>query len=108
MAPSHKVIAAVQAENANPLQKRLANRVQNFQIVGGEAGEGRLENLVELVPGLLRVRAVASCRPRSADVTDVDIENVVLELGPFRFVLHCPLFGVLDAEGPGHCRGCAL
>lgn len=89
------MVSATQAENANPLQKRLANSVRNYQIVGGEAGEGRLENLVELVPGLLRVRAIASCRPRSADITDVDIENVVFELGPIRSVLHSLLLGVL-------------
>jgi hypothetical protein len=74
-----------QAKDANPLQKALANNVRNYQIVGGEAGVGRLENLVELIPGLLWVRAAATCRPRNATVTDVDIEDVFLEVGPFRF-----------------------
>ena len=43
------------AEDANGLQKALADKVGNFQIVEGDAGPGRLENLVELAP-FLKVR----------------------------------------------------
>ncbi len=42
-----------QSEDANPLQKRLSGAVENYQVIGGdELGPGRLENIVNLLPGL--------------------------------------------------------
>ena len=42
-----------QSEDANPLQKRLSGAVENYQVIGGdELGPGRLENVVNLLPGI--------------------------------------------------------
>ena len=42
-----------QSEDANPLQKRLAGVVENYQVIGGDELEpGRLENVVNLLPGI--------------------------------------------------------
>lgn len=72
-----------QGGRANPLQKLLARRVLNWQIVGAD---GELENRVQLAPGV-NVRALASCEPDSNTRTGVDIEKVVLEAGPLKFDL---------------------
>ncbi|EFN58006.1 hypothetical protein CHLNCDRAFT_142183 [Chlorella variabilis] len=74
-----------QGETANPLQKALASQVENFQIVDLESS--RLENLVCLAPGV-RVRACAACGPEKGNTrTFVDIDEVVLELGPLKLPL---------------------
>ncbi|KAL4858473.1 putative plastid-lipid-associated protein 12 [Chlorella vulgaris] len=73
-----------QGDTANPLQKALADKVDNFQIL---RPEGRLENLVCLAPGV-RVRACASCAAEpGATRTSVDIDQVLLELGPLKLPL---------------------
>ena len=42
-----------QSEDANPLQKRLAGVVENYQVIGSDELEpGRLENVVNLLPGI--------------------------------------------------------
>ena len=69
-----------QGARANPLQRRLANVVQNFQVI---TAEGRLENVVLFAPWL-RIRAVADCEEDSSTRTGVDITGVFLELGPLR------------------------
>ena len=80
----------MQAEDANGLQKALADKVGNFQIVEGEAGPGRLENLVELAP-FLKVRAGAACRAAGKTRTDVNIDDARVEL----FGLRCARMPVL-------------
>jgi len=75
---------SVQADNANPLQKALANQVKNYQIIyTDESGGSRVENLVMLAP-FLKVRANAACEPGSAERTLIDINSVIIEAGPFR------------------------
>ena len=84
-----------QAPDAAPLQRALAGRVSNWQVIGGGgegAGEGKrgggeaaaataattpLENVVRLLPGL-DVVATATCRPASNDRTLVDIDGLEL------------------------------
>ena len=90
-----------QAEDANGLQKALAGKVRNFQIVEGEAGPGRLENLVELAP-FLRVRAGAACRAAGRARTDVDIDDARVEL----FGLRCARMGVLSVPRWPPVRAC--
>lgn len=79
-----------QAEDANPLQKALANKVGNYQLLEGEAGPGVLENVVDLGP-LLRVRAVASCKAdntaRGGDRTSVTISSAFVEVYKARQML---------------------
>lgn len=79
-----RLVWTQQGETANPLQKALANQVENFQII---RPSGRLENLVCLAPGV-RVRACADCSPEpSGTRTTVDIDEVLLELGPLKVPL---------------------
>jgi len=74
---------SVQAENANFLQKTLADKVQNFQILfTDEEGRSRVENLVDFGP--LKIRAEAFCKPASADRTKVDIKRVIFVVGPLQ------------------------
>ena len=80
---SHHIQCILQGETANPLQKRLAGKVENYQVVGDIAGPGRLENIVMLLPGVT-VRACAACQPASATRTAVVIDDVRIELGPFK------------------------
>ena len=83
-----------QAEDANGLQKALANKVRNFQIVEDKAGPSRLENLVELAP-FLKVRAGAACKAASRTRTNVDIDDARIEL----FGLRCmPLLSDLQCK----------
>jgi hypothetical protein len=77
----------VQADDANPLQRALANRVANYQIVEDEAGPDRLENLVELSP-ILRVRATAQCGADGGDRTSVNITDARIELFGARSAPH--------------------
>lgn len=75
-----------QAPDAAPLQKALAGRVANWQVIGssggGESEKGAattpLSNVVSLVPGLLDVVATATCVPFSNDRTLVDIDGLEL------------------------------
>ena len=79
-----------QAPDAAPLQRALAGRVSNWQVIGsggGEAGGGEkstttpLSNVVGLLPGgALQVVATATCRPApgSDDRTLVDIDGLEL------------------------------
>lgn len=83
-----------QAPDAAPLQRALAGRVANWQVIGGgdgrgeegcEGGGGRaaaaatpLSNVVSLVPGLLDVVATATCRAASDSRTLVDIDGLEL------------------------------
>ena len=85
-----KVMWIPQGETANPLQKRLAGKVENFQVVGDSAGPGRLENVVMLARGIT-VRACAACQPASATRTAVTIDDVRIELGPFKCNSHWSL-----------------
>ncbi|KAK9846661.1 hypothetical protein WJX81_008660 [Elliptochloris bilobata] len=77
---------SVQAPNANALQRLAGRGARSFQVVGGAAGPGRLENRLELLPGL-RVRASAACSPQGRRRTRVAIDGVFLEL----FGLRVPL-----------------
>ena len=75
---------AVQAPNANALQRLAGRGARSVQVVGGSSGPGRLENRLELLPGL-RVRACAACAPQGRRRTRVAIDDVFLEL----FGLRC-------------------
>jgi PAP_fibrillin len=70
-----------QDASANPLQRALAGKVRNWQII---TEDGRLENRVQLAPGVT-VRALASCGADAPARTGVTIEKVVVEVGPLRF-----------------------
>lgn len=98
-----RLVWTQQGETANPLQKRLANQVENFQIIDDDGQ--RLENLVRLAPGL-RVRASAAAGPEAgplgpASRTSVDIDEVVLEAGPLRLPLP------IKTDGRGFVEWCA-
>lgn len=82
-----------QAPDAAPLQRALAGRVSNWQVIGGGGSEGSeeggggdkaetpLANVVGLLPGgALDVVATATCRPApgSNDRTLVDIDGLEL------------------------------
>lgn len=70
-----------QAPDAAPLQRALAGRVANWQVIGGEGakeGQTPLSNVVSLVPGLLDVVATATCSPASDSRTLVDIDGLEL------------------------------
>lgn len=73
-----------QGKRANPLQKALADKVGNWQIISGDGSE--LENRVALLPQVT-VRAMAVCEPDSITRTGVDIEKVLLEIGPWKVPL---------------------
>lgn len=80
----------MQAKDANPLQRLAGRGARSFQVVGGEAGAGRLENRLELLPGV-RVRASAACAAQSRKRTTVTIDEVVLELFGLRRASLCLL-----------------
>ncbi|KAK9820183.1 hypothetical protein WJX72_007235 [[Myrmecia] bisecta] len=89
---------SAQAEDANFLQKKLSGQLRNYQIIGGSAGRGRLENLVELGVGI-RVRALAACEPSTSARTSVYIDELRLEVGGLRL----PFPIKLDRPGnPGY------
>ena len=73
-----------QAKNANPLQRALAGQVKNWQIISSKGS--RVENRVSILPGF-RVRGLADSKAEGLDRTRVDINEVFIELGPFRFDL---------------------
>ena len=87
-----KLIWTKQGSTANPLQKSLAGSVRNWQIVSSDGK--KLENRVELLPGV-RVRALADIEPESDARTGVDINEVVIEIGPLKL----PLPVKQDARG---------
>lgn len=64
--------------------------MENYQLVGDSAGPGRLENVVMLLPGVT-VRACAACEPATATRTAVVIDDIRIEVGPFRFEFSCIL-----------------
>jgi hypothetical protein len=77
--PSGPDPGPAQAADANPLQRLAGRGARSFQVVGGPAGPGRLENRLELAPGL-RARAAAACAPQGRRRTSVAIDDVCLEL----------------------------
>ncbi|KAK9909156.1 hypothetical protein WJX75_007953 [Coccomyxa subellipsoidea] len=81
---------SAQAKDANPLQKLLANKVGNYQLLEDEAGPGALQNVVELAP-FLKVRAGAACEADAAasarDRTTVTINYARVELFNIRIPL---------------------
>lgn len=87
-----KLVWSAQGETANPLQQRLVNVVNNWQIISSDGT--RLQNRVELLPGV-RVTAEASAEVASATRTRVVISDVLLELGPFKINLNVNT----DADG---------
>ena len=60
MLPTTYVAWRGQGEDANPLQKRLAGVVENYQVIGGDLGPGRLQNVVNLLPGVTVREAIGS------------------------------------------------
>lgn len=79
----------LQAPSANALQRLAGRGARSVQVVGGAAGPGRLENRLELLPGL-RVRACAACAPQGRRRTRVAIDDVFLELFGLRCALDPP------------------
>ena len=76
---------SLQAQNANYLQKALAGKVNNFQIISeDEAGQGQVMNLVQLGP-LLSIQAGGSCKPQGASRTMVSLDDIQAQLGPLRW-----------------------
>jgi len=72
-----RLVWSEQAADANPLQAALADKVNNWQVVGlGEVGEG-VENVVNLLPGgAVQVVALGVCAPASPTRTSIDITGV--------------------------------
>lgn len=87
-----RLIWTKQGATANPLQRRLAGSVRNWQLISADGS--RLENRVELFPGI-RVRAIAESEAESDTRTGVAINEVVIEIGPLRV----PLPVSKDARG---------
>jgi len=87
-----KLIWTKQGSTANPLQKALSGSVRNWQLISKDGK--KLENRVELLPGV-RVRALADSEPDSNTRTGVDINEVLMEIGP----LKVPLAIKQDARG---------
>lgn len=85
-----------QAGNANYLQKALAGKARNFQIIEEDAGEVRVENVVQLGP-LLAIKAGGNCSAQGASRTLVRLDDIRAELGPLRFgvVFFCPLLQLI-------------
>lgn len=79
-----RLVWTQQGEKANALQKALAKKVGNWQIIS--EGGAKLENRVELLPGV-RVKALASTAADSSTRTMVKIEGTVLEIGALRLSL---------------------
>ena len=73
----------MQAANANYLQKSLAGRAKNFQIIEEDDGEVKVENVVQLGP-LLAIKVGGSCSPGGANRTLVKLNDIRAELGPIR------------------------
>ena len=79
-----RLVWSEQSPDAAPLQRALAGRVSNWQVIGGGGrggGGDALSNVVALLPGgALDVVATATCRPDSsnADRTLVDIDGLEL------------------------------
>ena len=84
----------LQASNANYLQKALANQASNFQVIEKDAGQVRVENIVQLGP-LLSIKAGGSCKAEGASRTLVSLDDIRAELGPLRCAT--PLVG-LDCD----------
>jgi hypothetical protein len=76
-----KLLWSKQDKSANVLQRSLIGSTRNWQIIS-EDGQ-QVEN-VSLLPGVT-VRAVAQARAVSDDRTEIVIDQVLLELGPFKF-----------------------
>lgn len=75
----------IQAQDANYLQKALAGKVNNFQVISqDEGGQGQVLNLVQLGP-LLSIQAGGSCRPEGATRTRVKLDDIRAQLGPLRY-----------------------
>lgn len=80
-----RLVWSEQAPDAAPLQRALAGRVSNWQVIGGGGEGGKkgdrastpLANVVRLLPGL-DVVATATCRPASDYRTLVDIDGLEL------------------------------
>ncbi len=87
----------MQAKDANPLQKLLANKVGNYQLLEDEAGPGALQNVVELAP-FLKVRAGATCEADQTasgrDRTTVTINYARVEIFNARQAVHPLLQGM--------------
>ena len=82
--PSADICMHLQAQNANYLQKALAGKVNNFQIISqDEAGQGQVMNLVQLGP-LLTIQAGGSCQPKGPSRTSVQLDDIQAKLGPLR------------------------
>ncbi|KAH7616619.1 hypothetical protein Ndes2526B_g08716 [Nannochloris sp. 'desiccata'] len=79
-----RLIWTKQGSTANPLQKALAGSVRNWQLISNDGK--KLENRVELLPGV-RVRALADSEPDSDTRTGVEINEVIIEIGPLKLPL---------------------
>lgn len=87
-----RLVWSSQAVDANWLQKSTA-RFPSWQIV--EAETGRLQNVVEFLPGL-RVRALARSEASSKQKRDVNIEGAALEFGSVRLPLKITASGFTE------------
>jgi hypothetical protein len=95
-----RLVWSEQAADANPLQKRLADKVDNWQVI---RGDGSAENVVNLLPGgALQVVAVGRCAPASASRTAINISGVDLRL--FGGLVRLPLSRRVP-QGAGGAKG---
>lgn len=74
-------MCVLQSENAPFVQKLGENSGRSWQTI---RRDGTLENRSVIIPGLLTLRADASCETASADRTAVDISIVYIDIGPFK------------------------
>lgn len=81
-----RLLWSMQAGNANYLQKALAGKARNYQIIEEDAGKVRVENVVQLGP-LLAIKAGGTCSAQGASRTLVRLDDIRAELGPLRIPL---------------------
>ena len=80
-----RLIWSQQQGASNPLQRQLSGSFRTYQIISSDGKT--LENRVDVVPGVVRVRALADAAPQSASRTGVVINEVVVEVGPWKIPL---------------------
>lgn len=76
-----KLLWSRQDKSANALQRLLVGFTRNWQII---SEDGKQVENVSLLPGVT-VRAVAMVKTTSNDRTEIAINQVLLEIGPFKF-----------------------
>eukprot|EP01025_Chloroclados_australasicus_P031801 TRINITY_DN3218_c0_g1_i5.p3 TRINITY_DN3218_c0_g1~~TRINITY_DN3218_c0_g1_i5.p3 ORF type:complete len:164 (-),score=5.87 TRINITY_DN3218_c0_g1_i5:210-701(-) len=68
-----------QSDSANPLQRAFSNQVNNFQLVEGKIGRGKVQNLVQILP-FLSLRLDADCKYVSESRLELTLNFIQFEV----------------------------